>query len=95
MKISNEFFIEQIKSAQRLSEDNGIADETTIVYAVLIGDRLMTTVQGDQDKAINACLHILEKIFDRDPSVFMSTMMTFIGRFIRSHSSEKIEGDLS
>ena len=95
MKISNEFFIENIKTAQMLSEADAIADETTIVYAVAIDDRLITVAHGDRDKAIDMCFTILKDIFDRDPSEFMSVMMQFIEHFLRSHNSEKVEGDLS
>lgn len=95
MKISNEFFIEQIRTAQKLVEADAIKDETTIVYAVVIGDRRIMSVYGDKDKAINTCFNILEEIFNRDPSEFMSIMMTFIDNFISSHRSEKIEGDPS
>ena len=95
MKISNEFFIEQVKTAQMLSEANAIADETTIVYAVVIGDHTIMSVYGDKDKALNTCFTILEEIFNRHPSDFMPAMMTFIEYFINNHSSEKIEGDPS
>lgn len=95
MKISNEFFIENVKTAQMLSDADAIADETTIVYAVVIGDHTIMSVHGDKDKAINTCFTILKEIFDRDPSEFMPAMMTFIEHFISSHSSEKIEGDPS
>ena len=95
MKISNEFFIENVKTAQKLSDANAIADETTIVYAVTIGNRTIMCVHGDQDKAINTCFTILDEIFNRDPSYFMPTMMTFIEQFINNHNSEKIEGDPS
>lgn len=95
MKISNEFFIEQIRTAQKLVEANAIKDETTIVYAVVIGDRKIMSVYGDKDKAINTCFTILEEIFNRDPSEFMPLMMEFIEDFISSHSSEKIEDDPS
>ena len=95
MKISNEFFIEQIRSTQKLVESDAIPDETTIIYAVVIGDRKIISVHGDEDKAINTCFTILEEIFDRHPSDFMPAMMQFIEHFFRSHSSEKIEGDPS
>lgn len=95
MIISNEFFIEQIRSTQKLVEADAIPDETTIVYAVVIGDRTIISVHGDTDKAINTCFTILDDIFERDPSVFMPVMMAFIENFINSHSSEKIEGDPS
>lgn len=95
MKISNEFFIEQIRSTQKLVEADAIADETTIVYAVVIGDRTIMSLYGDKDKAINTCFTILDEIFNRDPSDFMPAMMTFIEHFISSHSNEKIEGDPS
>ena len=95
MKISNEFFIEQVREAQKLSDANAIADETTIVYAVTIGDRTITSVHGDKDKAINTGFTILDEIFKRDPSDFMPSMLQFIDHFIHSHSSEEIEGDLS
>ena len=95
MKISNEFFIEDVRTVQRLSEGNAIADETTVVYAVVIGDRRIMSVHGDQDKAINTCFTILEEIFRRDPSEFMPAMMQFIEHFINNRSSEKIEGDPS
>lgn len=92
MKISNEFFIENIKTAQMLSEADAIADETTIVYAVAIDDRLITVAHGDRDKAIDTCFTILEYIFKRDPSEFMPVMMEFmefIEQFINNHNSEK------
>ena len=95
MKISNEFFIENVKTAQMLSDTDAIADETTIVYAVVIGDHTTMSAHGDKDKAINVCFTILKEIFDRDPSEFMPTMMQFIEHFINNHSSEKIEGDPS
>ena len=95
MKISNEFFIENVRTAQMLSEADAIADETTIVYAVAIDDRLITVVHGDKDKAIDTCFTILKKIFDRDPSEFMPVMMQFIEKFFLSHNSEKVEGDPS
>ena len=95
MKISNEFFIEQIRSTQKLVEADAIPDETTIVYAVVIGDRTIMSVHGDEDKVINACFTILENIFNRDPSEFMPAMMQLIEHFFRSHSNEKIEGDPS
>ena len=91
MKISNEFFIEQIRSTQKLVEADAIPDETTIVYAVVIGDQKIMSVYGDKDKAINMCFTILEEIFNRDPSEFMPAMI----QFINNHSSEKIDGDLS
>lgn len=95
MKISNEFFIEQIRTTQKLVEVDAIPDETAIVYAVVIGDRTIMSIYGDKDKVINTCFTILEEIFNRDPSVFMPVMMEFIEDFIRNHSSEKIEGDPS
>ena len=95
MKISNEFFIENVKTAQMLSDTDAIADETTIVYAVVIGDRTIMSIHGDKDKAINTCFTILDEIFKCDPSDFMPVMMKFIEHFISSHSSEKIEGDPS
>ena len=95
MKISNEFFIEQVRTAKKLSDANAIPDETTIVYAVAIDDRLITVAHGDRDKAIDMCVTLLKDIFDRDPSEFMSVMMQFIEHFLRSHNSEKVEGDLS
>ena len=93
MKIRNEFFIEQVRAAQKLSDANAIEDQTTIVYAVVIGDWTTMSVYGN--KAINVCFTILEDIFNRHPSEFMPVMMTFIKHFISSHSSEKIEGDPS
>ena len=95
MKISNEFFIEQVRTAQMLSDANAIPDETTIVYAVVIDDGTIMSVHGDTDKAINTCFTILEEIFNRDPSDFMPVMMEFIEHFISSHNSEEIEGDPS
>lgn len=95
MKISNEFFIEQIRSTQKLVEADAIKDGTTIVYAVGIGDHTIMSVYGDKDKAINTCFTILEEIFNRDPSEFMPVMLAFIDNFISSHRSEKIEGDPS
>lgn len=95
MKISNEFFIEQIKSTQKLVEADAIPDETSIMYAVVIGDRTIMSVYGDKDKAINTCFTILEEIFNRHPSELMPAMMQFIEHFINNHSSEKIEGDPS
>ena len=95
MKISNEFFIENVKTAQMLSEADAIADETTIVYAATIGDHTIMSVHGDKDKVINMCFTILDEIFKRDPSDFMPVMMEFIEHFINKHSSEKIEGDPS
>lgn len=95
MKISNEFFIEQIRSTQKLVEADAIQDETTIMYAVVIDDHMIMSVYGDPDKTINTCFTILEEIFNRDPSKFMPAMMQFIEHIISSHSSEKIDGDLS
>lgn len=95
MKISNEFFIENVKTAQMLSEADAIADETSIMYAVVIGDRLIMSVHGDKDEVINTCFTILKETFNRDPSEFMPSMMQFIEHFIHSHSSEKIKGDPS
>lgn len=95
MKISNEFFIEQIRAAQKLVEADAIQDETSIVYAVVIDDCTIMSVYGDKDKAINTCFTILEEIFNRHPSEFMPLMLAFIDNFISSHSSEKIEGDPS
>ena len=95
MKISNEFFIEQVRTAQMLSDANAIPDETTIIYAATIGDQTIISVHGDKDKALNTCFTILEEIFKRDPSVFMPVMMQFVEHFINSHSSEEIEGDPS
>lgn len=95
MKISNEFFIKNVRTVQKLSDANAIADETTVVYAVVIGDQRIMSVHGDPDKAINTCFTILEEIFRRYPSDFMPAMMTFIEYFINNHSSEKIEGDPS
>lgn len=95
MKISNVFFIENIKTAQMLSEADAIADETTIVYAVTIGDQTIISVHGDRDKALNTCFTILKEIFNRDPSVFMPSMIQFIDDFSSRHSIEKIEGDPS
>ena len=95
MKISNEFFIENVKTAQMLSEADAIADETTIVYAVAIDDHMIMSVHGGKDKAINICFNILKDIFDRDPSEFMPAMMQFIENFFLTHSSEKVEGDPS
>lgn len=89
MKISNEFFIEQVRTAQKLVEADAIADETTIVYAVVIGDHTIMSIYGDMEKSINTCFTILEEIFNRDPSEFMPAMMQFIEHFINSHSSEK------
>ena len=90
MKTINEFFIEQIRSTQKLVEADAIPDETTIVYGVMIEDRLIMSVHGDKDKAINTCFTILKEIFNRDPSEFMPAMMQFIEHFINNHSSEKI-----
>ena len=95
MKISNEFFIKNIRTVQKLSNANAIPDETTIIYAATIGDQRIMSVHGDKDKALNTCFTILEEIFKRDPSVFMPVMMQFIEDFIHSHSSEEIEGDPS
>lgn len=95
MKISNEFFIEQIRTTQKLVEADAIQDETSIVYAVVIGDRTIMPVYGDKDKAINTCFTILEEIFNRDPSEFIPAMMAFTENFINNHISEKIEGDPS
>lgn len=95
MKISNEFFIEQIRTTQKLVEVDAVPDETSIVYGVMIGDRKIMSIHGDTDKAINMCFTILEEIFNRYPSEFMPVMIQFIEHFIRNHSSEKIEGDPS
>lgn len=95
MKIRNEYFIEDVKTVQKLSKTNAIADETTVVYAVVIGDRKIMCVHGDPDKAIDTCFTILDEIFNRDPSEFMPIMREFIERYISNHSSEKIEGDPS
>lgn len=95
MKTSNEFFIKNVRTVQKLSDANAIPDETTIMYVVTIDDQTIMSVHGDRDKALNTCFTILEQIFKRDPSVFMPVMMEFIEDFIRNHSSEKIEGDPS
>ena len=95
MKISNEFFIENIRTVQKLSDASAIADETSVVYAVVIGDQRIMSVHADPDKAINTCFTILDEIFDRYPSKFMPVMMEFIEQFINSHNSEKVEGDPS
>lgn len=95
MKISNEFFIKNIRTVQKLSDANAIQDGTTIVYTVTIDDRTIMSVYGDKDKAINTCFTILEEIFNRHPSELMPAMMQFIEHFINNHSSEKIEGDPS
>ena len=95
MKISNEFFIENVKTVQKLNGADAIPDETTIVYAVTIGDQTIMSVHGDKDKAINTCFTILEEIFKRHPSDFMPVMMQFTEHFYHSHSNEKIEGDPS
>ena len=95
MKISNEYFIEQVRAAQMLNKANAIPDETTIVYAVVIDDQTIMSLYGDRDKALNMCFTILDQILKRDPSDFMPVMMEFIEHFISSHSSEKIEGDPS
>lgn len=95
MKISNEFFIKNVRTVQKLSDANAIQDGTTVLYAVVIDDSIIMSLYGDKDKAINTCFNILEEIFNRDPSELWPTMMEFIEHFISSHSSEKIEGDLS
>lgn len=95
MKIRNEYFIEDVRTVQKLSKTNAIADETTIVYAVTIGDRKIMCVHGDPDKAIDTCFTILDEIFNRDPSEFMPIMREFIERYIINNSSEKVEGDPS
>lgn len=95
MKVSNKFFIEQIRSTQKLAEADAIPDETTVIYAVVIDDRTIMSVHGDRDKALNTCFTILDQIFKCDPSDFMPVMMQFIEYFIHSHSSEKVEGDPS
>lgn len=95
MKISNEFFIEQIRSTQKLVEADAIPDETSVMYVVTIDDQTIMSVYGDKDKTINTCFTILEEIFKRHPSEFIPVMMEFVGHIIRSYSSEKIEGDPS
>lgn len=95
MKIENEFFIKQIRSTQKLVEADAIKDETSIVYAVVIGDRTIMSIYGDKDKVINTCFTILEEIFNRDPSLFIPAMMAFTEHIINNYSSKKIEGDPS
>lgn len=95
MKIENKFFIEQIKTTQKLVEVDAIPDETTIVYAVVIDDRTIMSVYGDKDKVVNICFNILNDVFDTNPSSFMPTMIQFIEHFIASHSIEKANGDMS
>lgn len=95
MKISNEFFIKNVRTVQKLSNANAIQDGTTVLYAVVIDDSIIMSLYGDKDKAINTCFNILEEIFNRDPSEFMPVMLAFIDNFISSHRSEKIEGDPS
>lgn len=95
MKIENEFFIEQIRTTQKLVEADAVPDETTIVYAVVIDDRTIMSVYGDIDKATNTCFTILEQIFRRDPSLFIPAMMAFTEHIINNYSSKKIEGDPS
>lgn len=95
MKISNQFFIDQIRFTKKLVKADAIPDETTIVYAAVIGDQKIMSVYGNPEKAINTCFTILEELFDRNPSVVISDMMRFIEHFISSDSSEKIEGDPS
>lgn len=95
MKISNEFFIKNVRTVQKLSDANAIQDGTTVLYAVVIDDSIIMSVSGDKDKTINTCFNILEEIFNRHPSEFMPVMLAFIDNFISSHSSEKIEGDPS
>ena len=95
MKISNEFFIKNVRTVQKLSDANAIPDETTIVYAVTIDDSMIMSIHGDKDKIINTCFTILEEIFRRYPSEFILVMMEFVEHIIRSYSSEKIEGDPS
>lgn len=95
MKISNEFFIKNIRTVQKLSDANAIPDETTIVYAATIDDRTIMSLYGDIDKTTNTCFTILEEIFRRDPSLFIPAMMAFTEHIISSYISEKIEGDPS
>lgn len=89
MKIENEFFIEQIRSVQKLSDANAIPDETTIVYAVVIDDRPIVSVHGDFEKIVNICFNILMDTFDTDPSSFMPAMIQLIEKFMASHNIEK------
>lgn len=95
MKIENEFFIEQIRTTQKLVEADAIKDETSIVYAVMIGDHTIMSVYGDKDKIVNICFNILNDVFDTDPSRFIPVMIQFIEKFIASHSIEKANGDIS
>ena len=95
MKISNEFFIEQIRSVRKLIEAQGVKDETAIVYAIMIDTHILMSVYGDFDKLVNICFNILFDVFDNDPSSFMPAMLQFIEHFINNHSSEKIKGDPS
>lgn len=87
MKISNEFFIKNVRTVQKLSDANAIQDGTTVLYAVVIDDSIIMSLYGNKDKAINTCFNILEEIFNRHPSEFMPVMIQFIEHFINNHSS--------
>lgn len=95
MKISNEFFIEQIRTTQKLVEADAIKDETAIVYGVVIGNRLIMSVHGDFEKIVNICFNVLIDAFDTDPSSFIPAMAQLIEKFIASHNIEKANGDMS
>ena len=95
MKISNEFFIEQIKSTQKLVEADAIPDETTIVYGVMIEDRLIMSVHGDFEKIVNICFDVLIDVFDTYPSSVIPAMIQLIEKFMASHNIEKANGDMS
>ena len=95
MKISNEFFIEQIRSTQKLVEVDAVPDETNIVHAVTIGDQTIMSVHGDFEKIVNICFNVLIDVFDTDPSSFIPAMIQLIEKFMASHNIEKANGDMS
>ena len=95
MKIENEFFIEQIRTVQKLVEADAIPDETAFVYASIIDDRMLMSVYGDFDNIVNICFNILIDVFDTKPSMFMPAMIQLIENFVASHSIEKANGDIS
>ena len=95
MKVSNEFFIEQIRSVRKLIEAEGIKDETALVYAVMIDDHTLMSVHGDFEKIVNICFNILIDVFDTDPSSFIPAMIQLIEKFMASHNIEKTNGDMS
>lgn len=89
MKIENEFFIEQIRSTQKLVEADAVPDETNILYGAMIGDRAIVCAHVNSDKIVDICFKVLIDVFDTDPSSFMPAMIGLIEHFMESHNIEK------